>query len=203
MLLIFRVLFFALSHTTLYMFHELSLMGIHPLAKLQLLYLLYDNGSQFYISYAVFCAVLSDSVVSDSLWPHGLQLIRLLCLWGFSRQEFWHGLPCPPPGDLPNPGIEPRSPTLQVDSLLSEPPGKDLHFLGSSFDHLPNISHDCSQATSHSIYKLDWFPFLWSSPFMFPYFGEWGHDTGWNGSPSKFLGWVLPPITSEHGLIWI
>ena len=34
------------------------------------------------------------------------------------------GLPCPPPGDLPNPGIEPRSPTLQADSLLSEPPGK-------------------------------------------------------------------------------
>ena len=34
------------------------------------------------------------------------------------------GLPCPPPGDLPNPGIEPRSPTLQMDSLLSEPPGK-------------------------------------------------------------------------------
>ena len=43
--------------------------------------------------------------------------------WGFSRQEYWGGLSCPPPGDLPNPGIEPRSPTLQADSLLSEPPG--------------------------------------------------------------------------------
>ena len=42
----------------------------------------------------------------------------------FSRQEYWTGLPHPPPGDLPNPGIEPRSPTLQVDSLLSEPMGK-------------------------------------------------------------------------------
>ena len=42
----------------------------------------------------------------------------------FFRQEYWSGLPCPPPGDLPNPEIEPRSPTLQVDSLLSEPPGK-------------------------------------------------------------------------------
>ena len=42
----------------------------------------------------------------------------------FSRQEYWHGLPFPPPGDLPNPGIEPRSPALQADSLLSEPPGK-------------------------------------------------------------------------------
>ena len=43
---------------------------------------------------------------------------------GFSRQEYWSGLPCPPTGDLPNPGIEPRSPALPVDSLLSEPPGK-------------------------------------------------------------------------------
>ena len=39
-------------------------------------------------------------------------------------REFWSGLPCPPPGDLPNPGIEPRSPALQVDSLLSEPSRK-------------------------------------------------------------------------------
>ena len=42
---------------------------------------------------------------------------------GFPRQEYWRGLPFPPPGDLPNPGIELRSPTLQADSLLSEPPG--------------------------------------------------------------------------------
>ena len=42
----------------------------------------------------------------------------------FSRQEHWSGLPCPPPGDLPNPGIKPRSPALQADSLPSEPPGK-------------------------------------------------------------------------------
>ena len=43
---------------------------------------------------------------------------------GFSRQECWSGLPCPPPEDLPNSGIKPRSPTLQTDSLASEPPGK-------------------------------------------------------------------------------
>ena len=39
-----------------------------------------------------------------------------LCM-GFSRQENWSGLPCPPPGELPDPGIEPMSPALQVDSL--------------------------------------------------------------------------------------
>ena len=44
-----------------------------------------------------------------------------LCPWGFSRQQYWSGLPFPPPGDRPNPGIEPWSPALQT-SLLSEPP---------------------------------------------------------------------------------
>ena len=40
---------------------------------------------------------------------------------GFSRQEYLSGLPCPPPGDLPNPGIKPRFPALQADSLPTEP----------------------------------------------------------------------------------
>ena len=56
--------------------------------------------------------------------PHGWYPKRLLCPWGFSRQEYWSGLPCPPPEDLPNPGIEPSSPALQSDSLLSEPSRK-------------------------------------------------------------------------------
>ena len=42
----------------------------------------------------------------------------------FSRQEYWSGLPCPSPGNLPNPGVEPRCPALQADSLLFELPGK-------------------------------------------------------------------------------
>ena len=42
----------------------------------------------------------------------------------FSRQEYWTGLPFPSPGDLPDPGIKPRSPALQADALPSEPPGK-------------------------------------------------------------------------------
>ena len=46
------------------------------------------------------------------------------CVHGICRQEYWSGLPCSPPRYLPNPGIEPRSPALQVDSLPSEPPGK-------------------------------------------------------------------------------
>jgi len=46
---------------------------------------------------------------------------------GFSRQEYWSGLPCPPPGDLLHTGIKPQSPAspaLQADSLPTEPPGK-------------------------------------------------------------------------------
>ena len=45
---------------------------------------------------------------------------------GFSRQEYWSGLPFPSPVDLPDPGIEPGSPTLQADTFPTEPPGKFL-----------------------------------------------------------------------------
>ena len=89
--------------------------------------------------------MLSRSAVPNPSPPHGLQPARHLCPWGFSRQEYWSGLPCPPAGDLPNPGIEFRNPTLplpknHLDSLPSEPPGKPrvrasyLTFLGFCFD---------------------------------------------------------------------
>ena len=45
---------------------------------------------------------------------------------GFSRQEYWSGVPLPSPGDLPDAGIEPGSPALQADSLPSEPPGSPM-----------------------------------------------------------------------------
>ena len=59
---------------------------------------------------------------------------------GFSRQEYWSGLPFPSSRDLPDPGIEPRSPALQADALLSEPPHEKRDYVGSgemsSWDHL-------------------------------------------------------------------
>ena len=64
----------------------------------------------------------SCSVMSYSLRPHGLYPTSLLSPWKFSGQEYWSGLPFPSPGDHPNPGIEPGSPTLQADTLPSEPP---------------------------------------------------------------------------------
>ena len=51
----------------------------------------------------------------------------------FSKQEYWSGLPFPSPGDLSNPGIEPRSPVLQADTLPSELPGKPRLQEGSFF----------------------------------------------------------------------
>ena len=68
---------------------------------------------------------VSRSVVSDSLtqWTVARQAPPSM---GFSRHEHWSGLPLSSPGDLPNRGMKPRSPTLQVDSLPSKPPGKLL-----------------------------------------------------------------------------
>ena len=74
-------------------------------------------------SQVVLLFVLSRSTVSKSLPPHGLQPTRLFCPWGFSRQKYWSRLPWPPSGYLHNPGIEPGSPALQVDSLPSESSG--------------------------------------------------------------------------------
>ena len=53
---------------------------------------------------------------------------------GFSRQEYWSGLPFPSPGDLPDPGIEPESPAFQADALTSEPPGKPSHGFSSCYN---------------------------------------------------------------------
>ena len=103
-----------------------------------------------------FCFVSEKILRSCAIWPCFLQIWSCLemgpwitkrashCLiqlfatpWtvachaplsvGFSRQEYWSGLPVPSLEDFPNPETEPRSPTLQADSLLSEPPGKPLN----------------------------------------------------------------------------
>ena len=73
------------------------------------------------------CSVVSDSLETPWTIAHQAPLSM-----GFSRQEYWSELPCPPPGDLPSPGIKPMSSALKADSLPSEPPGKPssvLHHL--------------------------------------------------------------------------
>ena len=89
----------------------------------------YSNPSTWYICFSLSCVRLFATP-----WTVAYQAPPSM---GFSRQEYWNGLPFPSPGDLPNPGIEPGSPALQADSLPSEPPGKpqDLSFLQRSLIH--------------------------------------------------------------------
>ena len=94
-------------------------------------FLLWHN----YLLLCSFCAVLSCSVMSDSLQPYGLQFASLLCLWGFSRQELLeyvaHALL---PGIFLTQRSNPGFPALQMDSLPSEPPGKPMNTgMGSLF----------------------------------------------------------------------
>ena len=70
--------------------------------------------------------VLSRSVVSNSASPWTVAHQAPLSM-GFSRQEYWSGLPFPSPEDLPDPGIEPGSPALQANSLSYELQGNSLN----------------------------------------------------------------------------
>ena len=79
----------------------------------------------------------------------------------FFRPEYWSGKPFPSPGDLPNPGIEPRSPTLQEDSLLSKPQGKPILKEMGILDHLTYLlrnlyaGQEATVRTGHG--TEDWF----------------------------------------------
>ena len=88
------------------------------------------------------CKAIIPQFVKNNLKIVKVKVKSLSCVWlfvtpwtvtyqalqsmGFSRQEYWSGLPFPSPGDLPNPGIEPRSPALQTGALPSEPLGKPV-----------------------------------------------------------------------------
>ena len=75
---------------------------------------------------SVLCAVLSQVSLSVTPWTVAHQAPLFM---GFSRQGYWSGSPFPSPGHLPDPGIEPRSPALQADSLPSELPGKPKNYV--------------------------------------------------------------------------
>ena len=119
---------------------------------------------------------------------------------GFSRQEYWRGLPCPPPGDLPNPWIEPRTPASQADSLHSEPPGKpkfiyifdlmkwSVFVLSEDDSHSPKFRPSLGHSVSTSCLLLQpqfstWVQNSWSVP----------DTTKHQDSPGS---WLLP--NSEH-----
>ena len=88
-----------------------------------------------------------------TLWTLALQVLLSM---GFSRQEYWSALPCPPSGDFPDPGIEPMYPALQVDSLLLSHQERPLYYI-----NIINISYirDVSEKASHSstlAWKIPW-----------------------------------------------
>ena len=90
------------------------------------------------------CESEGHSVVSNSLRRHGLY-----SPWG-SPGQYWSGSPFPPPGELPNPGIEPKSPTLQVDSL---PAASPAHEKLNTYNLYPNChSH---KRTLHTLSLTD------------------------------------------------
>ena len=87
---------------------------------------LLPTGNSWFVFYA--CESASFVIFSSLLYffnsrPPWTAAYQVPLSMGFSRQEYWSGLPCPSPGDLPDPGIEPRSPALRADTLPSEPPG--------------------------------------------------------------------------------
>ena len=83
--------------------------------------LLHSRVTQFYTYMSEWVKSLSCVRLFVTPWTVAYQASLST---GFSRHEYWSGLPFPSPGDLPDPGIEPRSPALEAEALTSEPPGK-------------------------------------------------------------------------------
>ena len=99
------------------------------------------------------------------LWTAALQAPPSM---GFPRQKYWSGLPSPPPGDLPDPGIEHGPPALQADSSLSEPPGKtDLKPVPLSTIHMTfgkcSIHFIPPSIQLFTCYHKSWL-YMWTSP---------------------------------------
>ena len=98
-----------------------------------------------FFTHTVQFSILSHAQIFVTPWTAAHQAPPYM---GFSRQECWSGLPIPSPGDLPDLGIKPRSPTVQADALLSEPPGKPIICMNS-----PNYCH----TTIITTYMSGWY----------------------------------------------
>ena len=114
----------------------------------QLLQLL-GTDATIKVSTSLMCA-FSHSVMSESLWPMDCSPPGpSYC--GFPRQEYWSGLPLPSPGALPNPGVEPRSPAWQKDSL-------SLSHLGSHWIYVRNNKENlCCESPPKKLWEAEIF----------------------------------------------
>ena len=125
---------------------------------------------------------VSRSVVLDSAIPWTIACQASLSM-EFSRQEYWSGLPTPSPGDLPVPGTDPQSPTLQADSSSFEPPGKPVKIRALK-----------RESESHSVVSNSLWPHGLYSPSNSP-----GQNIGM-GSDSLLQG-IFPTQESNQGLL--
>ena len=113
------------------------------------------------ISEGISCSVMSKQLHADSMDCIACQAPLSM---EFSRQEYWIGLPFPSPGYLPDPGIEPRSSTLQADSLPSEPPGSYQQSLALICECITPISASVSHGISFCVFLCPNFSLLIKTP---------------------------------------
>ena len=136
------------------------------------------------------CTLGAFMEVSSHEWVKSLSRVRLFATpWTvahqapqsmeFSKQEYWSGLPFPSPRDLPNPGIEPGSPTLQANALPSEPPGKPLETF--------------MEVSSH---RLDWL--LTQLLVLLPFMENGGWGWKFQASSHGFVFLVTSPHPGTH-----
>ena len=105
---------------------------------------------------------------------------------GFSRQEHWSGLPCPPAGDLPSPGIQPRSPALQADSLPAESSGKPKNTGMGSLSLLWNFpTQELNRGVLH--WQADSLPMSYLGNSQWVYFKIYKEDKG--TTEDEMVGW--------------
>ena len=147
----------------MHFYYHLSFNHFHILALLESLFPFWENFKILLLAwYQASTLGLSRSVVSDFLRPQGLKPTSLLWPWGFSRQEYWSRLPCPPPGDLPNTAIQPMS--LQSPALA----GRFFTTSATRKSPVKSRSHTESQKslpdTQRKIRHLLWLGLLVSAP---------------------------------------
>ena len=160
-----------------------------------------ESVFRYYGNKSGYCCCSIASVMSDSLPSHGPQTARTLCPRDFPRQECWSGLPCPAPGDLPDPGIELVSPALQADSLLlshwgsPDKSGYDIekgHWTGFCWRRGSDSAHGRSGAWIAS----------WSwSHFVSPYIGQ-SLATGCSLFSGGLILWAKQ-LPFGHGQFWV
>ena len=107
----------------------------------------------FYNFFVYVLSCFSNVRLFVTLWTVAHQ--APLCM-EFSRQKYWSGLVCPPPGALPNPGIKPRSLALQEDSLPSEPPGKLPYVCVCIYTHTHIWANEMATHSSILAWRITW-----------------------------------------------